>query len=928
MSHFRYLFLLLFGGIYAQELPPLRFNADLDIQEDQTIKVSSQLELTPEYFVYGDSLYLYDWNHSYSSKVSPLAKSFRQVFDRRLHLAAEKDRGRTIDLSIKINDSEVPYSRIEFDILAIKIPPENKTNPLTLNIDYTLYLPDIRFTGYGKDKESFILKNQFIIPVPKEDERLRAHHFRQRGNQRSGIVSYNIRFNNTKKLFIESDLPAIGTHQIRGVLASPPAIVINYTKNTTRLTKQLPEIVITNDWLADFDNIEATLDRVLPFLVNYLAGISFRPLLILEQDYKERPLVGIDDIPSFLSPYPSNFIEELKLLKTIARKYLQLNFDSNPELEQFYIDGFSQYLLQEYVSYQYPNLSFSGKFASWWPIKKYYLGQIDFNHHFQWLDRYIENKNSDQPLLSRSDQLLNYNWQIAHPIRSAQLFDLSISDENKLAIRSSLKSYQLSQYLKPGASAFDLKWYLPSKINAPIVDRRFLSDRNHVDFKLHLEQQRSGIDFLRVSQNGAYAVPVKVAQMIEDSILNEKWVYNSKRQPYLNFENQPGVRYVVNPNLESPEFKTSNNVLNPRSKLFAKPIKILPFTDLPSAAHNNLFITPQANFNLYDGVAAGLSFSNQSLLNKPMEFQITPLYSSKENTVIGNFSVLRNHWVMDRKRTRVSYGIFGASQHFNKNSLYTTLTPFIRLSGQDPDLNKRHRNSWMFRYRLVSRSYDNQIVASTALTNPDYGVLNIRHQQSTQSLFDFQSTLADLQISNHFIKLSGAIEYRKLFTNNTQLSARLFAGAFIKNNTNDDYFSFGVNGPNDYLYDYNLIGRSESSGLFSQQLVRAEGAFVSEMVNREFANRGLITLSTAINLYRFIEMYTEIALRKDLGQNAEIYHGSGIRLNLVPDFLEIYLPVHHQKGYISFTDDYLSKVRFVLALRFETLSRLFTRSLF
>jgi hypothetical protein len=156
----------------------------------------------------------------------------------------------------------------------------------------------------------------------------------------------------------------------------------------------------------------------------------------------------------------------------------------------------------------------------------------------------------------------------------------------------------------------------------------------------------------------------------------------------------------------------------------------------------------------------------------------------------------------------------------------------------------------------------------------------------------------------------------------------LFAGTFIKNNTNDDYFSFGVNGPNDYLYDYNLIGRSESSGLFSQQLVRAEGAFISEMVNREFANRGLITLSTAINLYRFIEMYTEIALQKDLGQNAEIYHGSGIRLNLVPDFLEIYLPVHHHKGYISFSDDYLSKVRFVLALRFETLSRLFTRSLF
>ena len=48
MTQFRYLLLLLFSGIYAQELPPLRFTADLDIQEDQTIKVSSHVELSPE----------------------------------------------------------------------------------------------------------------------------------------------------------------------------------------------------------------------------------------------------------------------------------------------------------------------------------------------------------------------------------------------------------------------------------------------------------------------------------------------------------------------------------------------------------------------------------------------------------------------------------------------------------------------------------------------------------------------------------------------------------------------------------------------------------------------------------------------------------------------------------------------------------------
>ena len=58
---------------------------------------------------------------------------------------------------------------------------------------------------------------------------------------------------------------------------------------------------------------------------------------------------------------------------------------------------------------------------------------------------------------------------------------------------------------------------------------------------------------------------------------------------------------------------------------------------------------------------------------------------------------------------------------------------------------------------------------------------------------------------------------------------RAFAGFFVYNDDlNDDFFSFGIDRPSDYLFDYNLIGRSESTGLFSRQFVNAEGAFKSK----------------------------------------------------------------------------------------------------
>lgn len=156
---------------------------------------------------------------------------------------------------------------------------------------------------------------------------------------------------------------------------------------------------------------------------------------------------------------------------------------------------------------------------------------------------------------------------------------------------------------------------------------------------------------------------------------------------------------------------------------------------------------------------------------------------------------------------------------------------------------------------------------------------------------------------------------------------RFFGGLFIKNANPNDFFSFSIGRPNDYLYDYSLIGRSESEGFSAQQLIRAEGGFVTE-VDQGLSNRAILSSNAAVNLWRFVEIYTELGLIKNQDQAAQFLYGSGFRLNLVPDYLEIYFPVHSHNGFESLDTDYSTKIRFVLTLQFETLSRLFTRSLF
>src|SRR5699024_4507288 len=124
------------------------------------------------------------------------------------------------------------------------------------------------------------------------------------------------------------------------------------------------------------------------------------------------------------------------------------------------------------------------------------------------------------------------------------------------------------------------------------------------------------------------------------------------------------------------------------------------------------------------------------------------------------------------------------------------------------------------------------------------------------------SSSVDFQLAKKFSKVSFTAKYRKLFLNNRQLEFRVFAGAFIYNNTdpNSDYFSFALDRPSDYLFDYNYYGRSERSGLFSQQFIESEGGFKSKL-EPGFANDWLATLNTSASLWRDIfYLYGDIGM--------------------------------------------------------------------
>jgi hypothetical protein len=312
------------------------------------------------------------------------------------------------------------------------------------------------------------------------------------------------------------------------------------------------------------------------------------------------------------------------------------------------------------------------------------------------------------------------------------------------------------------------------------------------------------------------------------------------------------------------------------------------------------------------------------LIQRPFEFNLVPQYATRENTLVGSGSLNYTHYHGKSGFYVTNYSLRGSTFHFQTNSRYSTITPSVSFGWRPDDLIPNVRSSLLMRYVNVFRTIDPGLDLET---DPDYSVLNFRYSYLNNNIINFFSWFADAQHSADFTKVALNVDYRRLMINNRQINLRFFAGAFLRNESNSEFFSFALDRPTDYLFDLNYLGRSEDSGISSQQVIIAEGGFKSKLEN-PFANEWLVTGNASFSLWKWIELYGDIGYLKNEGIPARFVYDSGIRLNLVTDYFELYFPLYSNNGWEIAQPNYNERIRFVITLSPRTLTGLFTRKWF
>jgi hypothetical protein len=886
------------------------------------------------------SIVLNDWINAYSSKTSPLAKRFSDEFYRGFHLANNEERGGTNNLTISNPDkTTLSWGRTEKspDLITVKLEkklaPGHKT---TLHLTYIVKVPSNKFTSYGHyENGGMNLKNWFLTPARYEN-----HIFIKNSNCNlddiaNAFSDFEIDLIIPKNFELTSDLKSSQTKQtekfsfyeLKGINRTDFSLFIE-PKSTFRSYKNSSVEVLTNLKGNKADEIKKAIaiDRVVNFTNNLIGAYPFEKITVSQADYDRNPFYGLNQLPSFFVPFPDEFLFEIKFLKTYLNDYLKNTLKLDPRKDNWIYDGIQVYTMMRYIEEHYTEAKMTGRVSSYKLFKGFHLLNLDFNEQYSYFYLLMARKNLDQPLGAPKNTLIKFNEQIASKYRAGLSL---IYLDDYLGNQFMPKSIQqfIAQNKEKQTNGNDFETQLKSNTNKDIdwFFKTIINSREIIDYKFsNVSKTKDSVTF-SIKNRTRFSVPIPIYGIKNDTIVFKKWIETTTKDSIYTLERNEAKKIVINYKNEVPEFNLRNNWKKIEG-VFPnnRPLKFALIKDLEDPYYNQVIYAPILTYNVYDGLSPGMRFHNRAILNRPFVYDINPTYSIKSESLTGSAAFILNKDYRDNNLFNVKYSVSTSYFHYAPDATYLKVNPMVLMQIRKNDYRDNRKRLIYVRQVIVDRQ-KSAIVIDNSLE--DYSVFDMKYINSRTEVTNHLSFVGDMQFSGEFGKVSTEIQYRKLFENNHQLSLRMYAGSFLYNTSNSDFFSFALDRPTDYLFDYAYLGRSSSTGIVSQEFIMAEGGFKSKL-DTPYANHWITTLSGSYTIWNWIEAYGDVGFVKNKQQKANFVYDSGIRMNLLTDYFELYFPLYSNNGWEIAQPHYGEKIRFVVTIDPNKLIPLFTRKWF
>ena len=898
------------------------YNIDVILSpEDKTLIINQVMKFKNTSNISIKEIVLEDWANSYVNNRTRLAKRISDEYSRSFTFAKKKQRGSTLIKSIASDNIESwSVSKKTSDIINVYLKKElKKGESIEIKINYIVKLPDSKFTGYGFDNNNnFYLKNWLIVfsnisklnwssqsNLNLNDQSLKKSSYKLKMSfDKSYDLFTNLSVNKTEILIDKKNVYLSG-YDINNV-----KIDLLIEKTYTNFQNFNNEIETDIFKTSSLEEAEIKIKRVNNFIKDYFNDKSDLKLLVPQSDYDSNPFYGLNQLPSFISPFSDEFLEEIVFLKSFIVNYLNQKLNLNRRESHWIYTGLEIFIINKYINDYYPKVRFIGKLSGISFLKNYEISKMNFNDLFLNYSEYVQRLNLHQSDDQSSEYLTRINHDIASPYHSGvgliyienligeKDFKNLIEKITTIYSREELNNLFLSYNKK------DLSWFIED----------YIGNRQSLDLRL----RKINANEIKVEEKNNISIPYSIGYLKNDTLIQniDFDEYTKIKIPNFDFD-----YIIINPKVSLPELKKSNNWMYNKSNLNLKPLKLKFIGDLENPRFKTLYLRPEVTYNLYDGISPGFNLLNKGLKNKLFNYELFTQYASKEETLVGslNLRYQLNSELKDNFST--IFNLSYTSNHYKENLRYQVFSPSVRINFRD-NKNLRSKVKKSLSLSLFSVNKDTNIQNNNLLDK--YSIYNLGYYYSDIGIIKYLKSSVNTEFSNNFGKINLVFDFRRLLKSNRQLQARIYLGKFFWNNDQFDNFNYNLGRSGGYLFLNNYLGRSESTGLLSQQFIMAGGGFKS-FFKDPTTNNFMLASNLNIGIWKWIEGYLDMGMLKDTNEDFRYFYGTGLRLNLLPDFFELYFPISSSNGFELNDYRYKNKIRFIVSYNLESLGKLFSR---
>jgi hypothetical protein len=880
---------------------------------------------------------LLNWIASYQNNKTPLAK--RKLEDRKsdLYFAKKEDLGGLENLSVSIDNKSLTISNLSDENLYLKLyTPLESGKSLKIELTYNLKLPLKKFTEYGSATGEISLKYFFIVPDSFEDKGQYSRYYQDVEETQNAGAFWEINLEYPKNYSLQTNLKKINENHFSGQLSEDPELLISNKPLAQKFSYNIDNQEIKLNFgysisMKERENMEFYLPLQLQFIKNKIGFLPSK-IFIGEKFKKKEIFFGNGDIKFWKYKYQL-FSDaqkvDLDYFSLISKNILNQSFITEKIKDHWFKNGLKTYLEIEYLNKYYQETKLLGqlpeevKVFGFKPLKLFYASDLKLTERYGLAYHYILTKNLDQKITSPYTDLSNFNEMAISNFEMGSLFNFIAQKMGNESFETFLQAYlSKNRNQKIDTKDFLDQLVVKSQYSASFLET-FMQYKNRANFSLKSYKKVENNYQIRIKKNTDLALPFKLET---ETKLGEKHTYfcdtpTEKSDIKYNVPQQNASKITINDAYIFPEKSYRDNYIYTKG-FFSnmKKIKLKSFYDIPNPEYNEIYINPKLTFNVYDKILLGLNFRNKSLFDQPFIYSFTPYYSTGTEKITGSCGISYSFLPPDSFYQNLTIGISGSYFHYDYNLAYQKYSAFANMNFT------KDARSTIGRNLGISYSYFDWDLDPRRLNSKDYNqydLFSLGYSFSDSKLIHEKSISGNIQSMKDFQKISAEAFYRWEFAQNKKISFRFFSGYFLRNSTRNNLFDYGISKVSNYSFSYGLLGQSETTGLFSQQYILADGGFKSYIDHS--VNQWITSVNIDSHVWKMFNIYADAGVYKNKFHDPSFIWDSGVKLKIIPDFLEVYFPLQSSLGFEPSFKDYGKRIRFTLILNFGAITNYFRR---